>query len=264
MAITVDPDVNFVQYRTSYMDRALSDPMGIVADMRASMKGIKYDTIVATGSSGGLIAPIAARALRKNFLIVRKREEYESSHSGMRWLGKLGKRWIFLDDFCSSGATFRRVRDSIRFAVEQANLKVPENRYNNRTQTWEKIPGRLTFETELIGYFEYERAGWHAWDETARPGYAAVHLNDAPCYPRILEDRKREEENREAALRYYRDQREERQAERKKMTATPITFDSDQQGLAEQGVNALVAQYGITAGALSVGTKGNYIKVNSL
>jgi adenine/guanine phosphoribosyltransferase-like PRPP-binding protein len=67
----------------------------------------EFDTIVATGTSGMMIAPIIAVRMGKNLVAVRKPDE--QSHSYDRLQGTFGKRWIFLDDFVASGSTLRRV-----------------------------------------------------------------------------------------------------------------------------------------------------------
>lgn len=67
-----------------------------------------FDTIVATGTSGMMIAPIIAMIMRKHMVAVRK--PGENSHSGgLKLQGIFGERWIFLDDFIATGNTLRRV-----------------------------------------------------------------------------------------------------------------------------------------------------------
>lgn len=184
--MNVEPLENSVRFST-YSSRMLSDPAGIAEELRVSAReqGIKFDTIVGRGSSGMLIVPIVARILRKKWLIVRKHEEVQSSHdSSCKWMGELGKRWIFLDDFSSSGQTFRKVRDGVRQAVEVANQ--PSTRYdivNGQFMEIKSPPG--TFETELVGYFEYESRNEHGrtlvpWKEGAHPGYNDLWMDDAP------------------------------------------------------------------------------------
>lgn len=186
-------------FGAGYMDRAINDVSGIISDMRERLKDVKYDTIVATGSSGALIAPIVARALRKKYLIVRKPEEYESSHSGAKYLGNLGGRWLFLDDFCSSGRTFRRVRDAMVALV--AELNEPRyTYYDPETGQRSKEPINVSgpkFKTELVGYYEYEHrngGGYFAWNEEAQPGYSDMYCTDTP--KGIKEAREHEEVRR--------------------------------------------------------------------
>jgi hypothetical protein len=86
-----------------YTVRELSD------QMRDACHGVKYDTIVGTGLSGTVFVSKVHTALRKNVAIVRKKND--GSHSGNKVEGAIGKRWVFVDDFMSSGRTFKRVAE---------------------------------------------------------------------------------------------------------------------------------------------------------
>jgi len=100
--------------RTGYMDQAL-DPASlqqIVAEAKTELADVDFDTIVGTGFSGSVVIPAVAMALGKDFLLIRK-EDDQSHHGGGLPVGTLGKRWIFLDDFISSGATWRRVHRKV-------------------------------------------------------------------------------------------------------------------------------------------------------
>lgn len=175
----------------TYSSRMLDDPAGIAEELRlsAAEKGVEFDTIVGRGSSGMLIVPVVARILGKKWFIVRKDEEVQSSHdSSCKWMGDLGKRWVFLDDFCSSGQTFRKVRDGVKAAVKEATAPYqtygpPPNDPTGRHDlyTYE----RPAFETELVGYYQYESRDadcceFIPWDEGAQPGYNDMYWDDAP------------------------------------------------------------------------------------
>lgn len=186
----------FASFRTSYSDKMIDDPNDIIERFRKATHGVKYDTIVGRGSSGMLIVPVVARALRKKWFVVRKEEEVATSHSGQQFLGDLGRRWIFLDDFVSSGKTFQKTREGVRDAVKAASAP----RYEWYDEKGEYIPqGRpvhIEFDTELVGYFEYEKRmnndGWHLWNEQACPGYTD-YIRDTPYWKA---EQKREEELR--------------------------------------------------------------------
>lgn len=140
-------------FTTGYMDRAWRDPAIIIDEARYALRGIKYDTLVGTGMSGAIVVPILARALRKKLLIVRKPEDHASSHASQPWLGQLGQRWVFVDDFISSGATYGRTRDAVDAALESANL-----------WRWAKQP---RYTTTLVGVFEYNVARFTSWTGAA-------------------------------------------------------------------------------------------------
>lgn len=141
------------QFYNHYSSRMLNDVNGIIADARRGMKGVKYDTLVGRGTSGMLIIPVVARALRKNYFIVRKPEESNSAHSGIGFLGRLGRRWIFFDDFVSSGETFYQVRRGVSDAIVAINRN-PREIWDNKRGRYVKVDEPL-FETKLVGLFEY-------------------------------------------------------------------------------------------------------------
>lgn len=93
-------------FRTGYMDNAvLRLPLTLdEAESDLDLHVNKFDTLVGTGFSGGLIIPALALRLGKTFVLVRK-ESDDSHHGGGRLLGELGKTWIFVDDFVGSGHT---------------------------------------------------------------------------------------------------------------------------------------------------------------
>lgn len=111
------------QFRTGYFDGALTGGLGdIIKQAKRRLADVDFDTIVGTGFSGGVVIPSLALAMGKKFVLIRK--ETDDSHHGQgRLLGELGDRWLFVDDFVSSGATRRRVVEKIAAAcvVEDAS-----------------------------------------------------------------------------------------------------------------------------------------------
>jgi hypothetical protein len=100
-----------------YFDRAIEDFEGIVADARAVLQEVDYDTIIGRGLSGALVVPGLARALGKHWAIARK--SGDGSHSASEVEGTLGRRWIFVDDFVSSGRTRRAAKDTVQKFCER-------------------------------------------------------------------------------------------------------------------------------------------------
>lgn len=95
-----------------YFNDVLNDLEGVIEEAKADLADIDFDTLVGTGFSGGIVIPSLALALGKNYVLIRK-ESDDSHHGGGRMVGKLGERWIFVDDFISSGRTYDRVRAKI-------------------------------------------------------------------------------------------------------------------------------------------------------
>lgn len=81
------------------------------------LEGIRFDTLVGTGLSGALAVPELARRFGVNYLIVRKPND--GTHSWLPVEGKLGRRWVFVDDLIASGATFGRVWDAMNRLLDK-------------------------------------------------------------------------------------------------------------------------------------------------
>lgn len=124
------------QFRTYYMDRALFNLSEVIETAQERLADVDFDTLVGTGFSGGVVIPALALAMGKKFVLIRK-ETDDSHHGKGLLLGELGQRWVFVDDFVSSGATRSRVINKIN----------------------EEAPNRST----LVGQYMY--LGWNAEDE---------------------------------------------------------------------------------------------------
>lgn len=104
------------KFRTYYMDSAVFDLSGVIETAKERLAGVDFDTLVGTGFSGAIVIPSIALALGKNFVLIRKDND-DSHHGRGRLVGQLGEKWIFVDDFVSSGKTRRRVIDKIASEV---------------------------------------------------------------------------------------------------------------------------------------------------
>lgn len=86
----------------------------IVKRAQVQLANVEFDAFVGMGLSGSMIAPLLAYIMGKRFAIVRKNNDTgASSHSqtchGIESCLNAGDKWLFCDDFVSSGATRRRV-----------------------------------------------------------------------------------------------------------------------------------------------------------
>lgn len=106
------------KFNTWYMDEALFNLAEVIEDAQKHLADVDFDTIVGIGFSGGIVIPSLALAMGKKFVLIRK-ETDDSHHGKGRLLGQLGARWIFVDDFVSSGRTRRRVIDKVEDAAEE-------------------------------------------------------------------------------------------------------------------------------------------------
>ena len=77
------------------------------------LKDVEFDAFVVSGNSGTLFVGAIAATLKKDIILVRKPND--SSHSMWKVEGNTkAKKLIFLDDFVCSGATFDRVKKSLK------------------------------------------------------------------------------------------------------------------------------------------------------
>jgi orotate phosphoribosyltransferase len=101
----------------SYFKRAFQDVEVLAEELVVALNaaGVSYDTLIGTGLSGTIVVPTMARLLNvPAWAIVRKEL---SPHSSNEIEGSVGWRWLFVDDFVSSGATRDRVKAAIARAV---------------------------------------------------------------------------------------------------------------------------------------------------
>lgn len=104
-------------FSTYYMDNALFNLESVIDRAKKDLYGVDFDTLVGTGFSGSVVIPALALAMGKKFVLIRK-ETDDSHHGKGRLLGELGQRWVFVDDFVSSGKTRKRVIEKIEEASE--------------------------------------------------------------------------------------------------------------------------------------------------
>lgn len=152
----------FLDYTDSYM-RKVHKPEVLRDLAEKYLTNVDYDTLVGTGLSGTIAVTDLARWLGKNYLVVRKPND--GSHSRHPVEGKLGKRWIFVDDLVQTGQTLARVYDVI--------------------ETLRKNRG---FSSEFVGSFLYAdgcfykptQAGHHKWLRFAE-NYDGQYEPDSPA-----------------------------------------------------------------------------------
>jgi hypothetical protein len=125
----------------------------------------EFDSIVVTGVSGITVGAPVAIALDKNLVVVRK-EDDSSNHSGRRVQGTFPRRWIFLDDFASTGTTKRRVEKEIGYAFPPADFV---GRYYYQYQEYRDM-------RDPVEFFYNEE------DDAAADEYART----APSYPQYV------------------------------------------------------------------------------
>lgn len=123
----------------SYFAEAFRDPYGIADDLREKTQGIEYGSLVGIGLSGSVMIPVLALLLDKPFAILRK--PGVPCHTNATYEGTIMKDWLFVDDFISSGETFR---NALRIIDDQCA----------RYARW----GANPFKPHCVGSYEYARS----------------------------------------------------------------------------------------------------------
>ncbi|WP_156161939.1 phosphoribosyltransferase [Nocardia vulneris] len=93
------------------------DPDKAISDAKSVLKDVQFDTLVGTGLSGALMIPTLARALSVEFLLIRKPND--GSHARSNCEGRLGEKWLFVDDLIESGNTLQRVYQEVGKAAAE-------------------------------------------------------------------------------------------------------------------------------------------------
>lgn len=107
----------------SYFSDALHDPEKLRDNAIWELGRYSFDTLVGTGMSGALVLPILAEALDTYFLLVRKSHKLEVRHNYGMTEGRLGRRWLFVDDFMSTGRTAARVANAVNDLATEAGWR---------------------------------------------------------------------------------------------------------------------------------------------
>lgn len=140
----VDETGNVRAIESSNYFESIRDLSRIVTNFKRIMpSNVEYDTIVGTGLSGAIVVPILATACDKNFFIVRKPNV--SSHSMNVGEGTIGRRWIFVDDFISTGESRERCKAAIEYFIRR------------HWQDYYYSDDAEDFKSEYVGSYQYER-----------------------------------------------------------------------------------------------------------
>lgn len=96
---------------SSYLRRVFDERNELIDSARRTLHDVDFDTVIGTGLSGALIVPDIARALNKQWAIVRK--DNDSEHAMFNIEGYIGNQWLFFDDLVASGRTLRFVKEKV-------------------------------------------------------------------------------------------------------------------------------------------------------
>jgi hypothetical protein len=92
-----------------YLSELLYSPEVVIRDAERALADVQFGSIVGTGLSGTLAAPLLARHFGIPFAIIRKADD-QGRHSGCAIEGTVSAVWIMADDRVATGATCARVQ----------------------------------------------------------------------------------------------------------------------------------------------------------
>lgn len=122
--------------RHSYSKPAFAyDTASLIEDAETQLIGqnVDFDSMVGIGLSGLLVLPVLARHFNVPFFACRKGEESHHNRELPEGGGRIGRKWILIDDAIVTGSTIKKV---------QSIIETVANRYN--------------FETEFMGTYFYQ------------------------------------------------------------------------------------------------------------
>jgi hypothetical protein len=93
---------------------------------------VEFDSMVGIGLSGLLVLPLLARHFKVPFFACRKGEESHHNNNLPEGGGRIGQRWLMVDDGKVTGATITKVRGIIS-----------------------RVAQRYDFDTEYVGCYSY-------------------------------------------------------------------------------------------------------------
>jgi len=92
----------------SYFPEAFKHPYEIADQLREETKGVEYGSLVGIGLSGSVMIPMLGLLLDLPFAILRKEGVSSHAHDTI-FEGTIAEKWLFVDDFIGTGATYASV-----------------------------------------------------------------------------------------------------------------------------------------------------------
>jgi adenine/guanine phosphoribosyltransferase-like PRPP-binding protein len=146
-----------IMFHTSYFDRGIFNLEAVLRNGEKHLADLDFDTMIGTGFSGGVIIPALALRLDKMWALVRKDND-NSHHGAGEILGEIGQRWLFVDDFVSSGHTRNRVVTKVSEACsDRGHFPTYVGDYLYQSYNDDCLFGRLSLCTQLPSMKENER-----------------------------------------------------------------------------------------------------------
>lgn len=94
----------------------------IVQEMGEVLRGVEFDTLVGIGMSGTLVVPSIAKITGKYGMALRKEVDNANRWEPRFGVGTLGKKWIFFDEWATTGQTRKEAQRMITKLCEAQNF----------------------------------------------------------------------------------------------------------------------------------------------
>jgi hypothetical protein len=111
--------------QNGYFDRAFGDPDVLIKafDIAVEFSKVEFDSMAAIGLSGHMVLPLLARHAGVPFLALRKPDvkSHDTWGIGKHGRGTIGKKYLIVDDFVSTGRTVNNIRAAIDTVAREYN-----------------------------------------------------------------------------------------------------------------------------------------------
>lgn len=134
----------------AYFSEVVNNPDMVIALAKVHLHGVKFDTLIGTGLSGGMIVPLMGKSMHKHYALMRKPND--GSHASYsHYAGKIGTRFVFVDDFISTGHTWNRVLTQLH-DVAASNPGHPLEYVGTLTYSDSSMPAGFHADYKPYGY----------------------------------------------------------------------------------------------------------------
>ena len=107
------------EHTTNLLNTSIRNKVIFSAIDRLRKMEKQFDTIACCGTSGLLVVPQISEILKKNILVVRKKNE--KRYSPFQYEGAVPKNYVIIDDLICSGSTVKHILKTIREDCSRSN-----------------------------------------------------------------------------------------------------------------------------------------------
>lgn len=147
MCVTLMKVCRIVIYHDNNFDDLPKVVNRVVRDLKPDKD--KFDSIVVIGLSGIVVGTPVSLKLGKPIIIIRK-DRLDNHQKTLVVNGsRMGNRYLFLDDFVSTGKTVRKVRDTLSDSSYAPVQEIGQYLYATRSKIFYEIPMTIVFDGDF-------------------------------------------------------------------------------------------------------------------